>query len=359
MKYKYNSNSEYLKDNGFELGKYPALDNFALNTKFKEDSLDSIFVGEQEIARKDYLKAFSEKIWKALTLQQKIQVLSWVKLDILASSGIVPKKFIYLKKDEPIYDGWAALTYFDEIMLNLEVLDKNPGYYILSVVAHECVHVKDYHRTEEILNKLKQNYLKISSYDEIMSLPVAGKIYNFTKNEYENISNDLQKDILLLKNMISHINYKDSYGKRRKQVTNYESYKRYLNYIYYLNAPLEKHAFKEELKYFLTALKKNKHLNDDKELENAYNIYKALLQQTTKSLEIKKHFNVSEAELINMVLIREYNRTNRKKLKRKFDICPELMEKLAEVEERYWKLKFQCKAGDDRSEEERNEGKNL
>lgn len=132
------------------------------------------------------------------------------------------------------------------VFINPNNLNKYSGINFANYIAHELQHCKDFHtiknETLPMLNKRYTQSKSLNNYDEIINLPLYGKIYNYELNKEEEISPTLRETILTTKSYLAGIHIKSKIFDINKVQTSEDMYN-YLECIAYQSSPLEQRAF--------------------------------------------------------------------------------------------------------------------
>lgn len=277
---------------------------------------------EDKIQREDCFTLFERQYWSQMSFKQKLIVICWTMNDFAKENGCDKKiifKFINLKLKE----NAKAITDSESICFKLENLDNSSGIETFTTLVHEIIHFMDDKKYEILIEKysnyvITRNMASVRFFDEIMSLPINGKIKNLVTQTEENITPVMTKEILLLKNLILTIN--SCAPKIIKSKKTDSEYQNFVNDYFYYLSPLEFRAFSASYKitqqYFPLAI-------DSQDL-NALNMTQVRLNSLTKMSKNVKKFGIDCQEFSNMEMINNYNITVHAS---GIQICPEIMAK--------------------------------
>ena len=321
------TNKEFLKNMGIELTGDVEVDNRNLNRLFGVESEESIAVTYKSgaiplianISRNNYKFAYQNDIWKNLSIGQKLRILKWQETDYLRErgyKGVIPK-FIFITYDDYSNFNYSALSRGDSIEYNLDILSRTAGYNSLTTTIHECIHEIDFRLYPSLVQKYIPKYLRYSDAlqgyvtENVMKLPLEGKIFNRLTGEYDFVTETMREDFLLIKNMSIRINtYKNSPNSKR-QVFDRNSYEKYMRTMFYYVTPLEERAYEGSVEYLNWVYLGNKrkgYVASEEDLKALNSNNKRMKFISGKKREVQKAYKVPVWKAVDMELINEFNK---------------------------------------------------
>ena len=247
----------------------------------------------------DIPSCFMEKVWRNCTIEDKIKLADKYLDYFFQNCPQIRPTLLLLPKTKQSTNK-STLGYYaphsKRLFINLDKLSTKSGIEFLSVLYHECTHVKDFSRIEkEIMPRLLKEYTDTSSdilkypllCDEyVMRMSASGMAINKKTGEKKYIDGKLKNDILRAKNYYSIFECSTIYDP--SDVKSKDDFRQYLQTILYYYSPIERFArisvkqfFKEQLKnkdfiseadesYLISQVESEKNvdqmLNDFKEL---------------------------------------------------------------------------------------------
>ncbi len=320
------TNKEFLKNMGIELTGDVEVDNKNLNKLFDVESEESIVVGYKSgvipmianISRNNYSFAYQNDIWKELSVGQKLRILKWQETDYMRGRGFTGQipKFIFVTYDDYSEFNYSAMARDNSIEYNLDILSRTAGYNSLATTIHESIHELDFKTYPELINKYVPKYLRYADVangyisENVMKLPLEGKVLNRLTGEYEYVTEQMREDFLLIKNISIRINAYKNTPNSKRQVFNFNSYEKYMRAMFYLVSPIEERAYEGSIEYVNWAYYKNKekgYVASEEDLKALGANNKRLKMLSGKKREVQKAYKIPVWKAVNMELIHEFN----------------------------------------------------
>lgn len=268
------------------------------------------------ITKNNYPIAFMDAVWKALKKEDRLQIIFWAKESICEKFGLSDIKLVFFDKFEEQYHKTSpAYFYNGKIYANLyEFLYSGHPDSSLVYITHECIHAKQY-ANYDVMPQTVKKYLPFhikftknltnAQLAYLINLPLDGKVFNFSTQQFEYLDQKTKKDLLFLKNYFYPIkpNAENPFCKK-SYVESFSDLKSLLDNLTYYTSPMEFEAYTKSTKFVLSLLDKNlksfpatTNQQDRKARNSQFRFYQVYL---ARRHTIQKYFNMNANQVFDM-----------------------------------------------------------